>query len=277
MAQLIPCDLHVHPDYSIDSDTGIEKFCAKACWLNIPVIGFTTHYDINPIYEDTDAFMVVDSEKVKVDDYAVGRYVDDCLVAREQFPELNILIGLEVDYFPGVEAEVYRLKNEFAFDYLIGSVHNLNGIGISDQKEAPKFFSTNSLDKMAETYFNLLYHAANCGLFTVLGHADYYLRYGALYYGQSILKIHREYLSKVVEAAIRTNTGFEINTSYRRHGGDLCYPQPDFVQSADKLGAIFNAIGSDSHTANHLGAGIPEAIRAINDIGVKLKLFYENG
>ena len=275
MAELIPCDLHIHPDYSIDSKTSIESYCVKARAMNIPVIGFSTHYDVNPVRDDIDPFMVVDGERLRADDYAIGRYLDDCYAAREQFPDLQILIGLEIDYFIGVEAEVYRLKNKFPFDYMIGSVHCLDGISICTKDEQANYYNIHPLDKMADNYFDLLYNAANCGLFTFLGHPDYYLRFGTFHYGQDIFDIHLNRLDKVVETAKRNITGFEINTSYRRHGGDGFYPQPAFLQMASKLGATVCAIGSDSHATDHLGIGIADALKTISSLGIEFHPFYE--
>lgn len=272
---MIPCDLHVHPDYSIDAHASIEQFCLRAIQMGLPVIGFSTHYDINPARDDLDPFMMVDGERMRVDDYALGRYFDDCYAAREQFPELKILIGLEVDYFPGVEAEVYWLNGEFNFDYVIGSVHCLDGMAISEEKEAFKYYSANSLEKTADNYFDLLYNAANCGLFDVLGHADYYLRSGVYHYGPEILEIHMQRLDRVIQAAMRTETGFEINTSYHRHGGDSFYPRPDFLKTAVKLGATVNSIGSDAHYREHLGDGIAEALKILEELHIKFKPFYE--
>ncbi len=275
MAKLIPCDLHVHPDYSIDSDTSIDRYCMRANELKIPVIGFSTHFDINPARDDIDPFMIVDGEKLRINDYTIGRYMDDCMTARDKFPDLKILIGMEVDYFPGVESEIYRLKQIFDFDYLIGSVHIIDGINIASKREATDYFNINPLVKLAGAYFELLYNAANCGLFDILGHADYYLLRGVFHYGQEIFSIHKSYLEKVVKAMIRTSTGFEVNTSYRRHGGDSFFPQPDFIEDAIGSGAVFNSIGSDSHNVKHLGEGIREAIATLADSGVAIKPFYE--
>jgi histidinol-phosphatase (PHP family) len=272
---MIPADLHVHPDYSIDAASSIEDYCVRAKQIGLRVIGFSTHYDINPARDDLDPFMIVDGEKVRADDYALGRYLDDCIEAREQFPELQVLAGLEVDYFPGVEAIIYRLKSEFDFDYLIGSVHCLEGISISYRDEAAKYFNVNPLGKMADKYFDLLYNAANCGLFDVIGHADYYLRHGAYFYGQEILNIHRERLAKVIEAAKRTNTGFEINTSYYRHGGDTFYPHPDFLRMLASAGVKINSIGSDAHKVDDLASGIVDAIKTLESINVRFSPFYE--
>jgi len=275
MAELIPCDLHIHPDYSIDARSSIEQYCNKARQIGLRVLGFSTHYDKNPARDDIDPFMVVDGEKVRADNYALGRYIDDCLEAQNMFPDLEILIGLEVDYFIGVEAEVMRLKTEFPFDYMIGSVHCLDGITISDKNEAGNYFNSRSLDRMADMYFELLYNVANCRLFDIIGHADYYLRHGLYYYGQDILNIHASRLERIVKTATRAGTGFEINTSYLRHGGDDFYPRLDFIDAALKHGAIINSIGSDAHNTDHLGAYINRAMESILKRNLPFKPIYE--
>lgn len=272
---MITCDLHVHPDYSVDSKASIEQLCLRAMQIGLKVIGFSTHYDIDPARKDVDPFMMINGERVRVDDYALGRYFDNCRAARGQFPDLTILAGLEVDYFPGVEAEVFRLRKEFDFDYYIGSVHCIDGIAFTSENEAPGYYSINTLDGMADRYFELLYSAAGCGLFNVLGHADYYLRTGIFYYGQDILDAYKGRVDRVIEAAVKTGTGLEINTSNSRHGGDSFYPQPDFLIQAVKHGATVNSVGSDTHRVDHLGTGITDAFKLMTELGIEFKPFYE--
>lgn len=272
---MIPFDLHVHPDYSFDARSSIEEYCKKARQIGLKVIGFTPHYDINPNRDEIDSFMIVDGEKIKVDDYAVGRYFDDCFEARVEFPDLKILIGLEVDYFRGVEAEVVRLKSEFPFDYFMGSIHCLNDVAISSKKEAPNYFNSHSIDQMADSYFDLLYDLANCGLFDIIGHADYYRRFGILYYGEEIFNIFKNRLEKVVRAAVRTKTGFEINTAQNRYGNDDFHPQLDFLKSVVDQGAKINAIGSDSHHVDYLGCNINKVLELLTKHNIPYKSFYE--
>ena len=273
---MIPCDLHVHPDYSIDAKSSIDQYCLKARQIGLKVIGFATHYDVNPARNDIDPFMIVDGEKIKIDDYAIGRYFDDCFEARKQFPDLKILVGLEIDYFIGVEADVIRLKSEFPLDYLIGSVHCLEGIEISSKSEAPNYFNSHSLDKMADSYYELLFNLANCGLFDIIGHADYYLRHGILYYGGDIINAYRGRLEKVVEAAVRTKTGLEINTNAKSgHGNNDFHPHIDFLKEAVEMGAEITALGSDSHHIDHLGVNINKALSMLTQHSIPFKPFYE--
>lgn len=272
---MIPCDLHIHPDYSIDSQTSIETYCERAERMGIKVLGFSTHYDINPARADVDPFMVVDGKKVPADNRALRSYVKHCLKIRDRYPRLGILTGLEVDYFPGVEEKISELKREFEFDYLIGSVHCIDNINLSSAAEAPGYYRAHSLDQLGDDYFNLLYCLADCGLFDIIGHADYYLRFCASHYGPGIFDIYKGRLERVVGAAIRTGTGFEINTSYKRHGGDSHFPRPDFVRAAADLGAVINSLGSDSHHQGHLGTGINEALAFLNSHDIEFKPVYE--
>ena len=272
---MIPCDLHVHPDYSIDSRTSIETYCEKAERIGLQVLGFSTHFDINPVRADVDPFMVVDGKKVAADNRALQSYIENCLRARKQFPNLRLMIGLEVDYFPGVEEKIASLKNEFDFDYLIGSVHCIDSTNLSSAREAPIYCRSHTLEQLGDDYFDLLYRVADCGLFDIIGHADYYLRFCAFQYGPEIFNIYKGRLERVVEAAIRTNTGFEINTSYKRHGGDTFFPRPDFIQAVAGLGATINSLGSDSHHEDHLGVDINNALTFLNEHNIEFKPVYE--
>jgi len=276
MADIIPCDLHVHPDYSIDARSSIREYCDKARQIGLQTIGFSTHYDVNPARYNIDPFMIVGGEKTRVSDQALNRYIDDFREAQKLYPDLQILIGLEIDYFPGVESKVERLRADFSFDYFIGSVHCLDDIAISPKNEAGEYFKCHSLDDMADQYFELLFNVADCGLFDIIGHADYYLPHGLNHYGEKVLDIHNGRLEKVARAAVKTSTGFEINTSHLRKGGGNFYPRLEFLKTAVSLGAKVNSIGSDSHHISHLGVNINRSLDIINEHGIPFRPFYED-
>jgi histidinol-phosphatase (PHP family) len=130
---------------------------------------------------------------------------------------------------------------------------------------------------MADSYYELLFNLTNCGLFDVIGHADYYLRHGVLYYGEEIINAYKGRLNRVVEAAVRTKTGFELNTAQSGYGDSDFYPRIDFLKNAVKMGAEINSIGSDSHHVDHLGANINKALAMLGEHGIPFKPFYKNG
>ena len=274
MADLIPCDLHVHPDYSIDAFSTIDEYCRQATEIGLQILGFTTHYDINPKRLDLDAFMVVDGQTVGADDYALNRYCEDVIAARNSYPELKILLGLEIEYFHGIEEEAAQLRRQFPFDYFIGSVHCLDDIAISDSKEGKQYFAAHTIDQMTNNYFELLYECANCGMFDVIGHADYYWRFAVPYFGEKVFEIYKGRLEKIAHAATRSKCGFEINTSQMRKGKDF-HPRLDFLQELVNHGGVVNSIGSDSHKAEHLGADINTALASLAHNNIPFQPFYD--
>jgi histidinol-phosphatase (PHP family) len=275
MAELIPCDLHVHPDYSIDASSSIEDYCKRAGQIGLQIIGFSTHYDINPKRLDLDAYMVVDGQRVKATDHGLNRYCEDVINARKNYPELRILLGLEIEYFPGIEKEAARLRKQFPFDYFIGSVHCLDDIAISDSKEGKAYFSSRTLQQMTDSYFELLYDCAACGQFDIIGHADYYWRFAVRYFGEAVYDIYKGHLEKIAKVAVKNGIGFEINTAQVRKGKDF-HPQLDFLQELTAFGGIINSLGSDSHKAEHLGSDINKAIANLAKYNIPFRPFYEH-
>jgi histidinol-phosphatase (PHP family) len=273
VAELIPCDLHVHPDYSIDARSSIDDYCRQARKIGLQIIGFSTHYDMNPTRLDIDALAVVDGRRVSMDDSVLTRYCDDLEQSRIKYPDLRILKGLEIDYFIGVEPEALRVRKKFGFDYFIGSVHCLDNLAISESKEGKQYFAGHTLEQMTTEYFDLLYRVAACGLFEIIGHADYYWRFALPYFGEQVYEIYRGRLEKIAKAATRSCVGFEINTSQMRKGSS-CHPRIDFLKELTAFGGVINAIGSDSHLAAHLGSNINDILEMIGEHGIKFEPFF---
>ncbi|MBA3423187.1 MAG: hypothetical protein H0U04_01360, partial [Rubrobacter sp.] len=60
------------------------------------------------------------------------RYLDDVDLAafqeaREKFQDLELRLGIEIDFVPGNEEEMDRVATALPYDYVIGSVHRVGG------------------------------------------------------------------------------------------------------------------------------------------------------
>lgn len=263
-------DFHVHPDYSIDASGTIRQFCDRALETALGGLCFTTHYDANPRRAELDGFWRRRGERIGFSDELAAEYVGEVSEARELFSQfgLKVFCGLEIDYFPGIEGEAERLRRQFGLDFVIGSVHCLDDIAISDRNEAPTYFLKRSLSRMADDYFGLLRQAAACTAFDCLGHLDYYVRYGREYYGDAVDKIEPGRFDEIFAQLKKSGVGIEVNCSQFRHGIDRFHPSADLIRRAVASGVRITSLGSDAHNPSQLGMGITQAQILLDELGV---------
>lgn len=254
-------DFHIHPYYSLDGTGTIRQYCDRALEIGIRHICFTTHYDSNPKRVEQDGYWRFAGERVRLSDALLEKYLTEIESAREFFLDfgLSVYKGLEIDFFPGAEIEAERLRANFPLDFVIGSVHCLDNIGISDKKEAPEYFSAKTLDQMIDDTINLLIQAAHCGAFDSLGHLDYYVRYGREYYGDEIDRVELERFDPLFKVLSMNEVGIEINTSPYRYGKTGFHPAERILEYALTKGVRIASVGSDSHNPSNLGLGIEDA------------------
>ncbi len=264
-------DFHIHPDYSIDAEGDIGQYCDRALKIGLGAVSFTTHYDSNPRRVEIDGFWRYNGNRVRLSDSIVEKYIKDIQKAREIHNRLNLdlFCGLEIDYYPGVEEEVERLRAKFRLDFVIGSVHCLDDIAISDESEAPSYFQRRSVGQMADDYFELLLMAARCRGFDCLGHLDYYIRFGYKYYGDLMDEIEIERFDSVFNALKQRGIGIEINTSPFKTGGNAFHPSSEIIDRAISCGVAITSVGSDCHRPADLGTGIVEAYDFLNRRGME--------
>lgn len=267
-------DFHVHPDYSIDAEGDIASFCRQAINVGLDAICFTTHYDSNPRRVEQDGYWNRNGKRERISDSLVAEYVAAVQTARDTFGDrgLDVYCGLEVDYYPDVEREVERLRSIFPLDFVMGSLHCLSDVAISDRKEAPAYFGKITVDQMADEYFSLLLMAASCPDFDCLGHLDYYVRFGWQYYARDMNRIRIERFDPVFNRLLATGIGIEVNTSPFRRGEEEFHPSREILNRAIDSGVHIVSVGSDSHKPADLGKGVTEAYSFLRGRKVDPKL-----
>lgn len=258
---MILSDFHVHPDFSVDAVGTVEEYCERALKLGLGAICFTTHYDYNPLKDKDSGLWKYRGSQVGLTDDIVRIYLEEIERAKDKFKSdgLSVYRGIEIDYTPDAEVEAARLRSKFQFDFVIGSVHILNGFAISEAEEAEEYFSRKSIEQMSVEYFSLLESAARCKSFDALGHLDYYARYARKFYGDEIDRVDLDKFSPVFEILKTNGTGIEINTSPYKRGEADFHPSIRILDRAIESGVKISSIGSDCHRPDHLGIGINDA------------------
>ncbi len=186
-------------------------------------------------------------------------YVDEVLELRRAYPGY-VLLGIEADYEPETFGEARALLDCYPFDYVIGSVHFLDGWGFDDPRNAAEWAERDVLDVYLR-YFERVSEAAESGAFTILGHLDLVKKFG-----------HRPpeppqaAMQALVERVARTGTAVEINTAGLRKPVAEMYPGPDLLGLLYRSGVPLT-FGSDAHRPEEVGTDFVGAVAHARSAG----------
>lgn len=248
-------DYHHHSAFSVDSIAPMGDVCARALARGIDEIAFTEHMDFIPEERNTGYFRY-------------DAYMEGIRACRERFAGvLTIVAGIEVDYCPDFENEIAKWLEGKDFDFVIGSVHYLRGKGnISEPRATDYFDGKNEQDAYGE-YFGVVLRCARSGLWDALGHIDLIKRYGTSVFGPFNYRRHLDVIDEILGAVVEERMALEINASGLRQPPGECYPSVDLLRRYREIGGERVTIGSDSHSVEHVGDGVPTAIAAAVEAG----------
>ena len=183
---------------------------------------------------------------------------------------LEILLGLEIDWVPGLCSPRDRVFASAGLDYSIGSVHfvELPGSGrfaVDDASEVvagrmAAFTGTQAGEALYETYYERLGELVESGGFDILGHFDLVRKNNGE--GRYFDEYSRGYLEAALGAARRLkgkDIVVEINVGGMSRGKVKSpYPSLPILRELRSLGvrATFSA---DAHLPAHLGAHLEDA------------------
>ena len=235
-------DYHIHllgHDARAATYENIEEFVSQAKKMGISKMGFSDH---NRYYNQFNFAMI---EQVA-----------------EDYPEIEINKGIEMDFTPGKEEEIADFLAEFDFDYIIGSLHYIDE-WMFDHPKYKEEYEKWEIDKLYEKYYSYVAQAAKSGLFDIIGHLDlikifnYKPEDGGLKYASSALKTIAE-----------NDIAIEVNTNgLNKPVGEL-YPTAEILEEAYKLG-VKVTLGSDAHHYKRVGENLAEVRELLLDIGYK--------
>jgi histidinol-phosphatase (PHP family) len=271
-------DYHIHPNYSIDAEGEVDEFCKAAVDRGLSEIAFTTHLDADRIAND--CYVNVKGKRVDIsssiwfEDYeSTIRETGDHYVEQG----LKVLLGVEVDCFPGVEAALPDGFFTTNFDIIIGSVHLIDHIAISADGRAEKAFRKYSMTELGEKYYSILLDSIDLEIFDVLGHIDLYRRYGERFYGNAIHDLWKSHLKELSSKMLSKRIGFEVNTSSLRRGMQQPMPEERIIRALREEGIKTVTVGSDAHSPSDVGKDIKTAMDILKQAEFDGLSSYRNG
>jgi histidinol-phosphatase (PHP family) len=255
-------DYHVHTNFSADCRASMQEQCEAALSAGVQQIAFTEHEEYHP-------------EEVRPGYFNHPAYMLELERCRRLFEgRLVIRAGIEVSEPHRYAAQSQPVLHAYPWDFVLGSLHWLD---VNTSALAPEFFtSRGDWRESFRAYFREMLNMVRFGDFDVIAHFDYPARYGRRYFGDDYdIREYEPEIRPVLRAAIERGKGIEINTGSLRKGmANTCPAQP-VVDWYRELGGTLLSVGSDSHRAQDVGAGIPLAIQMARTAGFTHLAVYE--
>ena len=192
----------------------------------------------------------------------LDNYVETCLAAKAA--GLPVVLGMEVDYYPGRMDQVATLLADYPFDVLLGSIHWLGTWMFDDLSSdvAMSEWDSRRVEDVWDTYTTALEELAATGTVDVLAHPDLCKVTGRR------PAIPDEWYDRMAEAAKGAGIAAEVSSAgWRKPAGEAYSPPP--------LLARFHAAGvpvttaSDAHRLADVAMRTSDLRRLVVDAGYR--------
>lgn len=239
-------DYHMHSSYS-DGRSIPEDYIAPAIAAGLSEIGFSEHITLFKDLEDWN-----------MNPMNIAAYIRHLEALRKKVKNINIKIGLEVDFIKGKEKEILNYLSSLQLDFIIGSVHYL---GEKTVDVGPEFYEGKSIDILFESYFDSILNAVASGLFDIIGHCDLIRIYG--YKPSSDIEPLYRKLAKAMKI---NDVAFELNTNGRNRPLADFYPDRKYLHIFREENVPV-CVNSDAHMPSRVGQYFDEAYDLLRYIG----------
>jgi histidinol-phosphatase (PHP family) len=252
-------DYHMHLRGPDDGPTGrysadrAEEYVAQARLAGVDEIGFSDH--VYYFVQGKELWEIPWMLERCRDD--LDEYVDAVVQAKSR--GLPVKLGIEVDYFPGLETGIAELLEPYPWDYVLGSIHFVDGFSIDQQ---PGLVHRVPVGEAWRRYFVWLRNAARSGLFDSLAHPDLIKFFGMRASQEETHYLHVE-TADAIEAA---GVCVEVSAAgLHKPVGEL-YPDRGLLAACHERGVPIT-LASDAHEPAHVGRDVDRAAAFAREVG----------
>jgi len=246
---LILADYHIHTTLCRHAEGEMEAYVRAARRNGLKEIGFSDHAPVLDQYDPV--------HRMAWEEFPV--YVDAVLKLRETYPDITIRLGVEADYYPGFEHSLETLLRRYPVEYVIGSVHFMDGEAVF--RRGDTFPDPKENEAFVRKYFDRLTRGVQSGLFDVLAHTDV-IKWDFPDFGELI----EASAARLFESVVRAGMAIELNTSGLRKKPREMYPSFRILEMACRS-RIPVVPGSDAHRPEEVAADFKKAMDLLNTCG----------
>jgi histidinol-phosphatase (PHP family) len=256
-------DLHTHHERCGHADGMIRAYIEAAIEAGLDAVGISDHSPY--FYSDEDQL----HPQIAMAKSEFPRYVAEVLeLKREYEGKIDVLLGVESDFFPE-HAALYRAEYEkYPFDYIIGSVHQSGGISIFNKRRWHGLNEKQRIEQKEE-YYRLIQQSARSGMFHILGHID-----AMKGFYPEFSDIPTPIVDETLKLIGEIGVAVEVNTSGSTKDVGGWYPSDEMLERAFFYGVDLT-FGSDAHKPSRIGEDFDRVRQKLKEIGYKDWVYFK--
>lgn len=243
-------DCHTHTIFS-DGKSTLDENLRSALRQGVTTLACTDHWG-RPEFIDC-----------SLAESRLFEYAQTIERMRTEFPEVELIYGLEADWYEGCAADLAETRGGATF--LLGSVHYLQEKAI-DWNEDMRIWEELGADGVWRLYAEEWCKAAISGLFDSMAHPDLPRLFSTEGYAPNIAL--KPLWDTMAEAAHEGRVHVEINTAGCTKSFHDFYPAEGLLRRFFAAGVPLT-VGSDAHSAARIGADIMAAYQYAYQIGYR--------
>ena len=255
-------DVHMHSQFSGDSDAPQEDMILTAMDAGLNGICFTDHLDID--YPDNASAFFLD----------LPNYAASVLALQEKYRhKFPVCLGIELGLQPHLAALHTDILAQYPFDFVIGSSHVVHGF----DPYYPDFFAERKEEDCYREYFeSILENIRAFDGFDVYGHIDYVVRYGPTKNANYVWTQYQDIIDDILKLLIEKGKGIEINTGGFKYGLGHPNPTEEIIHRYHELGGEIITIGADAHAPQHIAYDFGKVPDILKSAGFKYFTVFQN-
>jgi len=250
---------HNHTNWSDGAPTLAAQIqAARAAGLD--ELGISDHYVLAPGGEESEWSMPLD---------LLGDYVLQLRAAAAETKDLIVRIGIEADFYPETVEELRSRLERYPFDYIIGSVHGVDGFPIDETAKHWDALTESERNDMWRLYWVRIRQMAESGVYDFAAHLDLPKKFGHRATVDLTAEAHA-----ALDALAAAGMAIEINTAGWSLPAKEAYPSLELLRQA-RAREIPLLINADAHFTEFLTRDFDRARDLAREAGYSELVRYE--
>lgn len=261
-------DYHLHNHFSPDSEEDTWAILEHAQKRGMQEICLTNHVE----WHGKDGKANLDLEEAQERFAKIRSEINEI---QPHFPSLPIKLGVELEYIPEHMENLKTFVETTPLDFVLGSVHIVDGEIIASRKFAHRLFKRVDEKTAYQSYFKTLKKMVEWGHFDVVAHFDIPKKAGVDFYGPFEPEKYQDEIMEILELMKIKQIGLELNTKHLDSACREIFPHPTILKWALEVGIEHFTLSSDAHKAEDVSQHIATALDIAKAVGIKAISTYE--